>query len=110
MMEPLREVQGVRYELFDMSALDEMAHMVAEAFSRYEPMAVAQDIPTKEFEDFVKLLGPKAQQEELTVLARDQETGQVIGAMITDDFCVRAPEGMERLGNTWSLEFSQASA
>lgn len=38
----LRKVQGVQYELFDMCALDEMAPMVAEAFNRYEPMAVAQ--------------------------------------------------------------------
>src|SRR5258708_7561398 len=106
MMEPLREVQGVQYELFDMYALDEMALMVAEAFNRYEPMAVAQDIPVKEFVDFVKLLGPKAQQDELTVLARDQETGQVIGAMITDDFASVPPEGMEHLGETFEPIFA----
>ena len=39
-MEPLREVQGVEYEFFDIDARDEMALMVAEAFSRYEPTAV----------------------------------------------------------------------
>ena len=54
MMEPLREVQGVQYELFDMYALDEMALMVAEAFNRYEPMTVTQDIPVTVFVDFVK--------------------------------------------------------
>jgi hypothetical protein len=105
-MKPLREVQGVRYELFDMSALGETAHMVAEAFNRYEPMSVAQGIPAKEFEDFIKLLGPKAQQEELTVLARDQETGQVIGAMITDDFASEPPESMEHLGGAFEPVFA----
>ena len=98
MMESLREVQGVQYELFDMRALDEMALMVAKAFGRYEPMAIAQDIPVNEFVDFVKLLGPKAQEEALTVLARDQQTGQVIGAMIADDFASVLPGGIERLG------------
>jgi len=97
-MESLREVQGVQYELFDMRALDEMALMVAKAFGRYEPMAIAQDIPVNEFVDFVKLLGPKAQEEALTVLARDQQTGQVIGAMIADDFASVLPDGIERLG------------
>ena len=97
-MESLREVEGVQCELFDMRALDEMAHVVAEAFSRYEPMALALEISTSELVDFVKLLGPKAQQEELTVLARDLETGRVIGAMITDDFVSEPPEGMEHLG------------
>src|SRR5262245_23030485 len=93
-MKLFSKVQGVQYELFDMDALDEMAPMVAKAFKRSEPMAVAQDVPFQEFVDFVKLLGPKAQQEELTVLARDQETGQVIGAMIADDFASAPPEGM----------------
>lgn len=51
--------------------------------------------------DFVKLLAPKAQQEELTVLARDQETGQVIGAMIADDFASAPPEGMGLLGEAF---------
>jgi hypothetical protein len=106
MMEPLREVQGVRYELFDMDALDEMALMVAEAFSRYEPMAVAQGIPEKEFVDFVKILGLKAQHDELTVLAREQETGQVIGAMIADDFASVPPEGMEHPGEKFAPIFA----
>jgi GNAT superfamily N-acetyltransferase len=106
MMEPLREVQGVQYELFDMHVIDEMALMVAEAFNRYEPMTVTQDIPVTVFVDFVKLLGPKARQEELTVLARDQETGQVIGAMITDDFASVPPEGMEHLGETFEPIFA----
>jgi hypothetical protein len=106
MMEPLPEMQGVRYELFDMSALDETALVVAEAFSRYEPMAVAQGIPVTELADFVKLLGPKAQQEGLTVLARDQGTGQVIGAMITDDFASVPPEGMERFCEAFEPVFA----
>jgi ribosomal protein S18 acetylase RimI-like enzyme len=105
-MKALCEVQGVRYELFDMGALDETALRVAEAFSRYEPMSVARGVPVTEFVEFVKLLGPKAQQEELTVLARDQETGQVIGALITDDFASAPPEGMERLGENFAPIFA----
>src|SRR5262245_22628975 len=100
-MKLLRKVQGVQYELFNMHALDEMARMVAEAFKRYEPMTAAQDVPFQEFVDFVRLLGPKAHHEELTVLARDQETGQVIGAMIADDFASAPPEGMGVLGEAF---------
>jgi len=91
-MKLLREMQGVRYELFEMDALDEMALVVAEAFRRDEPMTVARDVPRHVFVDFVKLLAPKARREELTVLARDQETGRVIGAMIADDFASAPPE------------------
>jgi len=105
-MKLLRKVQGVQYELFDMYALDEMALTVAEAFNRYEPMTVAQAVPFQEFVEFVQLLGPKAQQEELTVLARDQETGQVIGAMIADDFASALPEGMGLLGKAFQPIFA----
>lgn len=86
--------KGVRYELFDMPALDDMAVIIAEAFARYEPMAVAQGLSREELVDFTKLLGPKAAQEALTVLARDQTTGQLIGVMLTDDFASTPPEGV----------------
>src|SRR5262245_48666969 len=102
----LREMPGVQYELFDTDALDEMALVVAEAFRRDEPMTVARDVPLHEFVDFVKLLAPKAQREELTVLARDQETGRVIGAMIADDFASAPPEGLELLDEAFEPVFA----
>jgi hypothetical protein len=96
-MKLLSEEKGVRYELFDMPALDDMAVVIAEAFARYEPMVVAQGLSREELVDSIKLLCPKAAQEALTVLARDQITGQVIGAMLTDDFASTPPEGIEYL-------------
>src|SRR5436305_1792130 len=107
MMKLLCEVQGVGYELFDLHALDEMAVMIAEAFTRFEPMAVTQNFSLEELVEFIKLRGPKAAQEELTVLARDRATGQVIGALLTDDFASAPPQGIEHLsekfGPIWAL-------
>jgi len=37
----------------------------------------------------------------LTVIARDQDTGQIIGAMITDDFAIEPPEEIRGLGNNF---------
>jgi GNAT superfamily N-acetyltransferase len=74
-----------------------MAVVIAEAFSHYEPMAVAQDLSRGELVDFIKLLGPKAAQEALTVLARDQATDRVIGAVLTDDFASAPPKGIEHI-------------
>ena len=105
-MKLLSKVQGVQYELFEIYALGEMAPMIAEAFNRYEPMTVARNVPFQEFVDFVKLLAPKALQEELTVLARDQETGQVIGAMIADDFASTPPEDLGLLGQAFAPIFA----
>ena len=66
-MKLLREAQGVLYELFDIHALDDMAVVIAEAFARYEPMAVIQGVSREVPVDFVKLFGLKAAKEELSV-------------------------------------------
>ncbi|MGR9000192.1 MAG: hypothetical protein ACU88J_14255 [Gammaproteobacteria bacterium] len=97
----LNEAEGVRYELFDITELDEMAVMTAETFTRYEPVTSSLAIPAEEFADFVRLLGPKLEQEELTVIAREQDTNRIIGAMVTDDFAIEPPGEMRSLGGNF---------
>jgi hypothetical protein len=97
----LNEAEGVQYELFDISELYEVAAMAAEAFTRYEPVISSLGISLEDFADFVRLLGPKVGQEELTVIARNQDTNQIIGAMVTDDFAIEPPEEMRCLGNNF---------
>jgi hypothetical protein len=58
-MKLLSEEKGVRYELFDMPALDDMAVVIAEAFARYEPMAVAQGLSREELVDFISCSAPR---------------------------------------------------
>jgi hypothetical protein len=72
-----------------------MAVMIAEAFTRYEPWRSPKACHSMGLWISSSCSGPKAEQEELTVLARDQETGQVIGAMLTEDFALAPPEGIE---------------
>jgi hypothetical protein len=95
----LNEAEGVQYELFNISELHEMAMIAAEAFTRYEPVTSSLGISIEDFANFVRLLGPKTMQEELTVVARNQDTKQIIGAMITDDFAIEPPEEMRCLGD-----------
>lgn len=97
----LNEAEGVQYELFDISQLHEMAIMAAETFARYEPVTSSLGISLEDFADFVRLLGPKVELEELTVIARNQDTNQIIGAMVTDDFAIEPPEEMRHLGNNF---------
>ena len=89
-----------------MSALDEMAVLVAEAFTHYEPMLVVQHIPVEDFVDFIKLLGSKAEQEKLTVIARVQDTNELIGAIVTDDFASPPPEGIDQLNAKFAPIFA----
>ena len=59
------------------------------------------DISLEEFADFVRLLGPKVEQEGLTVIARNQDTNQIIGAIVNDDFAIDPPEEMRPLGDNF---------
>jgi len=97
----LNEAEGVQYELFNINQLPELATMTAETFARYEPVTSSLGIPLDDFADFVRLLGPKVEQEELTVIARNQDTKQIIGAMVTDDFAIEPPEEMRHLGDNF---------
>jgi predicted N-acetyltransferase YhbS len=97
----LNEAEGVQYELFDISDLHEMAAMTAETFAQYEPVTSSLGISLDDFADFVRLRWPKVEQEELTVIARNQDTNQIIGAMVTDDFAVEPPEEMRHLGDNF---------
>lgn len=94
----LTEVEGVRYELFNMSDIHETARVAGDAFARHEPLARSLAIASEDFAEFVRLLGPKAHEEELSVITRDNKSGRVIGAMMTDDFAVEPPETLKQLG------------
>jgi ribosomal protein S18 acetylase RimI-like enzyme len=102
----LNEMEGVRYELLTKDALNETAVMTAEAFACYDPVMTSLGIPSSDFAEFVRLLGPRAE-EELTVIATDLESGQIIGAMITDDFAINPPAEIKQLGEkfepVWAL-------
>jgi ribosomal protein S18 acetylase RimI-like enzyme len=96
-VEILRETHGVCYSLFKLGDLDEMALVLAGAFSEHEPMARACGCSQRELVDFVKLFGPLAARERLTPIARDVATGRIIGAFLSEDFTSPAPEGFDRV-------------
>lgn len=54
----LNEIEGVLYELFDISELHQMALITAEAFAQYEPITSSLHIPSETFMDFVRLRWP----------------------------------------------------
>jgi len=88
----------IKFSTYRASEADELAGLLAEAFTRRDPPAVAVGLTLPEFESFVRLLCPKAAAQELTIVARSAETGEMIGALLTEDWASPAPEGMDRLG------------
>ena len=98
----LTEADGVQYELFAINQLQEVAMMTAEAFARYDPLTSSLAVSLDDFAEFVRLRWrPKGDHDELTVIARNQDTHQIIGAMVTDDFAIEPPEKIRRLGDNF---------
>lgn len=87
----------INFSTYRASDADELAGLLGEAFTRRDPPAVAVGLTPPEFESFVRLLCPKAAAEELTIVARSAETGEMIGALLTEDWASPAPDGMDRL-------------
>ncbi|MCL7421867.1 MAG: hypothetical protein M8364_13275 [Methylobacter sp.] len=102
----MNETESVQYELVDISEFDNMAMMAAEAFTRYEPISSALNISSEDFADFIRLLEPKLVREQLTVIARNQETQQIIGAMISDDFAIEPPKEILHLSDNFEPVWS----
>ena len=89
--------QAIEYGIYTAQDADEMARLLGEVFSRRDPPAAAVGLTPSEFEAFVQLLCPKAAVEGLTILARRAGTGELVGALLTEDSASALPEGMGRL-------------
>lgn len=92
------EALGIQYGVFELSDRDEMASLLAEAFSRYEPPAGALGVSAEEFELCVRLFCPGAAAEGLTIVARSAATGEMAGALLATDFTTPPPAGIEQVG------------
>ena len=85
------------YSVYVPSDAEAMVRLLGEVFSRYDPPAVAADVTPSEFETFVRLLCPRAAAERLTIVARLAGTGELIGALLTEDSASAPPDGIDRL-------------
>ncbi|ARV59000.1 hypothetical protein BZZ01_10445 [Nostocales cyanobacterium HT-58-2] len=85
-MDLLHETIDVQYELFHPDSRNEMALLVAEAFTHSEPLTINQGFSIDEFADFIRFVGGWAEQEKLTVIARDKQTHKLLGVLISGDF------------------------
>jgi hypothetical protein len=87
----------VSFTTYGASDADEIARLLGDVFARHDPPAVAVDLTPTEFEGFVRLWCPKAAAEGLTIVARAEETGEMVGALLTEDAASAPPDGLDRL-------------
>src|SRR5512133_3362284 len=90
-MQMLMDIGAIHYGLLENEDLAEMAHVISDAFSRFDPLGIAVGITAEEINDYILTFGPKAVAESLTVIARDHSS-QLVGAMFSDDFATPPPD------------------
>ena len=93
----LRQTQGISYGLAEATDVGEMTDLLAGVFSRSEPLAMATGLTFDEMQTIVGHLGQRIADAGLSVIARDQQSGTLIGASLTDDFAIPAPENIDVL-------------
>jgi ribosomal protein S18 acetylase RimI-like enzyme len=101
----LHEVSGIEYRVCQPDDTPEIGRLLAESFTRHDPPAVAVGLMPDEFEAFVTLWLPGAGADGLTVVARDRETGQLAGALLTDDAAAVPPQGLDGLSEKFDPIF-----
>ncbi|HEX7186524.1 MAG TPA: GNAT family N-acetyltransferase [Thermoanaerobaculia bacterium] len=104
-MIPSLELLGVQYGMAEPSDMDELAALLGLVFSRSDPPAVALGVTAAEFESVVRLYGPRAAAEGLTIVARSVDTGEMAGALLTEDASSAPPSGIERLSSKFDPVF-----
>lgn len=97
--------EPVIYHLFTRADAEEMSRLLGEVFAHRDPPAVAVGLTASEFETFVRLYGPKAEAEGLTVVARSATTGDMIGALLAEDSAGAPPIGFDQLSSKFSPIF-----
>ncbi|MFZ0394842.1 MAG: GNAT family N-acetyltransferase [Terracidiphilus sp.] len=91
------EVLPIEYGICAASDAEEMTHLLADVFTRHDPLAWAVGVKPAEFESFVRTLLPQVVEEGLTIVARLAGTGEMAGALLANDAARETGAGMETL-------------
>jgi len=104
-MIPSSERSGVRYGVAEPSDLAEMAALLGIAFSQQDVLAVATGVTAAEFEAVVRHYNPHAADAGLTVVARAADTGEMVGALLTEDASAPPSGGIEHVNPKFAPTF-----
>ena len=96
----------VRCEILKKNDARQLVHLVARTFSADEPMAIALGVLAPDVERFLEQAGEQILSDGLTMVARDTESGKLVGALITDDFVSPLPAEPENLSDKFAPIFA----
>jgi ribosomal protein S18 acetylase RimI-like enzyme len=79
------EIGGIRYSVCQTSEVPEVIEILARSFSRGDPPAVAVGLTEDDFRPYLALVTASAGRDGLTIVARDVASGDMAGAVSTED-------------------------
>ena len=88
-------IAGIEYSVCEPEDTPDMGCLLGESFTQHDPPAVAVRLTPDEFAAFVELWSPSAGVDGLTIVARDVATGQLAGALLTEDAASPPPQGLD---------------
>jgi ribosomal protein S18 acetylase RimI-like enzyme len=97
------QAPAIRYTVFSPADAEEVAQLLAQAFSTREPIGIAVGITPEEFASFVRLQLRSARTQSLTIVARRADTGEMVGALLTDDGAAGSDGELEKLGEKFAM-------
>lgn len=89
--------QKISYRLYRDTDSDDLSRLLSKEFAERDPPAVAVGLEPSEFESFVRLFCRQAVAQELTIVAHCVETGEMCGALLTEDSASGLPDGIDQL-------------
>jgi len=88
---------ALEYRGYCDSDAEQVTAVLADVFSRHDPLAYAAHVTHEEFAGFVRSLLPQAGNDGLTIVACVPRTGEVVGVMLTNDGAADSAEELAEL-------------
>ncbi len=96
-MSILTEKNAITFEILQQADIELTAACISTIMSKYEPITKALQISEAEFYSFVIPYCHKAVKESVSLIAKDKQTGDVVGFIISEDLMIAPPDALETL-------------
>lgn len=88
---------ALEYRIYRESDVGPVTELLADVFSRRDPLALAAQVSSADFAGFVRSLLPRAAEDGLTVVACQAGSGEIVGVLLTNDAGAAPPEEMAEI-------------
>ena len=97
MADLLKPALMVRFDVCQPGDVDELIALLSDVFATEDPPAVAAGITPGEFATLVELYRGRAGSQGMTIVARCERSGRMVGALLAEDSSAPFPDGVDRL-------------